>query len=400
MPWSIANWPANGNFLNNMALKLAPFNDLNNNSRYEPEQGEYPIILGDQAAYFIFNDDRDLHGQTNGNKLGIEIHAMAYAFENANSDLDNTIFINYRIYNRSENNYSNLKLGLWTDFRLGCPFNDMIGCDTLLNTYFCYNGSSVDACGINGYGNFPPAQGVTFLNAKMSSFNDAAFNIIVANNADRYYQLLSGNKSDGSPLLRPTDNDCTINPQSTPTKFLYSDDPNDTSLSAYSEINCSPLQGNKKALGAIDILSLPAKSNVCIDVAFPFAQDSNGTNLTSVTLLKQRVVSIQDFYNNNPNIAGCSALFLATSITENSLGKSFLKVFPNPAKSELFVFFEDMYLKEEMEISIYDVTGKIVLSEQVLANNLKIDIESLQSGMYFINASAKGFFQSNRFIKY
>lgn len=399
MPWAIANWPANGNFLNGTAIKLAPFKDLNNNSRYEPELGEYPVILGDQAVFFIFNDDRGIHGQTGGNKLKIEVHAMAYAFNDTKPELNNTIFINYKLYNRSEINFPELRIGLWTDFDLGCPFNDMIGCDTLLNSYFSYNGQPFDLCAINGYGNYPPAQAVTFLNAEMSSFNDATFGILVLNNSERYYRLLSGYKSDGTPYLRPA-NSCNVDSLSVPTKYLFFDDPNNTNANAYSEINCGIPDGDRRALGSIKELSLPAKSSLCLDIAFPFAQDSNGTNLTSVTLLKERVVAIQNYYNNNQETLGCNAISLATSAVDVAPEYPLLNVFPNPAQEELFVTINKYHLKESMELFIYDVSGKVVFGKQLNENNLKVDISAWQSGLYFISTHVNGKVYSKRFVKF
>jgi hypothetical protein len=49
---------------------------------------------------------------------------MAYAFNNSiDSALNNTIFINYRIYNRSQNNYDSLYIGSFTDFDIGFNFS-------------------------------------------------------------------------------------------------------------------------------------------------------------------------------------------------------------------------------------------------------------------------------------
>lgn len=93
MPWVIENWPGNGNVLNGEANRLAPFQDLNSNGTYEPQLGEYPIILGDQAVFFLFNDVRDTHTESGGQPLGLEFHAMAYSFsDNTNADLYNTVF--------------------------------------------------------------------------------------------------------------------------------------------------------------------------------------------------------------------------------------------------------------------------------------------------------------------
>jgi hypothetical protein len=60
--------------------------------------GDYPLIRGDQALFFIFNDDRNVHSETQGNKLKAEIHGMAYVFDlPGDTAFNNTIFMNYKI---------------------------------------------------------------------------------------------------------------------------------------------------------------------------------------------------------------------------------------------------------------------------------------------------------------
>src|ERR1039457_1209407 len=53
---TILTWPGNGKQGSGQAEKLAPFYDRNNDGIYDPSDGDYPLIRGDQALYFIFND--------------------------------------------------------------------------------------------------------------------------------------------------------------------------------------------------------------------------------------------------------------------------------------------------------------------------------------------------------
>ena len=173
IPDAIKNWPAK-NAASGEAKNIAPFYDNNNDGNYNPTQGDYPIIRGDQAVYFIFNDDEYAHTESGAEKLGIEVHAMAYAY-NTPSDtvLNNTIFLNYQIINRSQHNYDSVYISSFTDPDIGYGFDDFIGCDTILNSYFGYNGTANDGLGSGfpgSYGLHPPAESVTFLNQKMASF--------------------------------------------------------------------------------------------------------------------------------------------------------------------------------------------------------------------------------------
>lgn len=51
MPEGIKNWPATGDSTVGMATDLAPFVDVNQNGCYDPENGDYPIIKGEEALY-------------------------------------------------------------------------------------------------------------------------------------------------------------------------------------------------------------------------------------------------------------------------------------------------------------------------------------------------------------
>ena len=102
----ILTWPGNGNTAMGQASQLAPFFDVNGDGIYSPMDGDYPLMRGDQALFFIFNDDRGPHLETLGNKLGLEFHGMAYAWDLPNdSAFKNTVFLNYQIFNRSQNTY-------------------------------------------------------------------------------------------------------------------------------------------------------------------------------------------------------------------------------------------------------------------------------------------------------
>lgn len=65
-------------------------------------------------------------------------------------------------------------------------------------------------------------------------------------------------------------------------------------------------------------------------------------------------------------------------------------IYPNPAKSELFIEFGDL-LNEKSIIDIYNINGNKVMSMpvEVLSKNVKIDIKSLSSGTYYLKIDTK-----------
>lgn len=212
-PEDILTWPAHGE--GDYAQNLAPFVDVDGDGRYNPEAGDYPDIKGDQCLFFIFNDSFMEHGESYGKKIGLEIHAMVYAY-NAPDDeaLNNTVFINYKFFNRSANDYHDVYLGLWTDWDIGYGWDDFVGCDVQRNSCFGYNGFPLDGYNEpNAYGNNPPVQVLTVLAGPYSDANErlGMTGFMYHNNYnglngepsidEDYYKYLRGLWRNGQPML-------------------------------------------------------------------------------------------------------------------------------------------------------------------------------------------------------
>jgi hypothetical protein len=157
-PDDILTWPAHGEA--GYAENMAPFVDVNGDGRYNPADGDYPDIKGDQCLFFIFNDAFKSHTESGGRTLGLEVQAMVYAFDAPDDEvLNNTVFFNYKLFNRSANDYHDTYLGLWNDWDIGYGWDDYGGCDVQRGACFGYNGVDVDGIGLPwNYGENPPVQ--------------------------------------------------------------------------------------------------------------------------------------------------------------------------------------------------------------------------------------------------
>ncbi len=212
-PEDILTWPAHG--VGDFAHDLAPFVDVDGDGDYNPEAGDYPDIKGDQCLFFIFNDGFKEHGESQGKQIGLEVHAMAYAYNTPNDEaLNNTVFFNYQFFNRSVNDYHDVYLGLWTDWDIGYMFDDYVGCDVQRNSCFGYNGFPVD--GNNGpeaYGDNPPVQVLTVLAGPYTNANErlGMTGFMYHNNssnvngdpskAEDYYNYMQNLWKNGQPML-------------------------------------------------------------------------------------------------------------------------------------------------------------------------------------------------------
>lgn len=374
VPASIANWPGNGNISNGEEAILAPYVDVNSNNTYDPANGDYPQIRGDQAIFFMVNDDKATHGETGGAKLGVEIHGLAYSFASTtDSALKQTVFVNYQIYNRSATYYDSVYIGSFTDVDLGNYADDYIGCDTLLNMSYTYNGSATDA----SYGSHPPAQGSVFLNYPMSKFVYYNNNGSMTGNpstAGDFYRYLKGRWIDNSPLTFGGTGYGGI----TPTNFMFSGDPTGQ---GWTEGGSGNTPGDRRGIMSVGPFDLTPAGKICIDVAYPFAADYTGNNLSSIAVLRQRVQAIQTFYDNQNYLCN----FLTTKVKENNIIENQFNVYPNP-----FTLQANIIFKEEVKnatLKIMDVLGKEVKTISFSGKQITIEKGEMKKGIYFVQVT-------------
>ncbi len=204
IPATIKNWPASG--INaNQSPYLAPFFDANHNGVYEWEEGDYPyydfnnalcprtlkaqwgrdytshvattleteanivtggllsdqVLKGDQTIWWVFNDMGNVHTESLGQPIGMEIRAQAFAFS-TNDEINNMTFYTYEIINRSTYELRETYFSQWVDADLGYAFDDYVGCDVKRGLGYCYNGDEVDGPGSGSYTGIPPAVGIDF----------------------------------------------------------------------------------------------------------------------------------------------------------------------------------------------------------------------------------------------
>lgn len=160
VPDAIQNWPAKSG--QDLIEHLAPFADYNNNGVYDPENGDYPVIKGEKAAYCIFNDNSGEHKISKGIPLGVEVHLMLYS----KKEWENTIFLEYFIINRSENDYTDVKLALMLGGQLGNSSDNAMGSISSNQTVYLYNGDENDE---NGFGSTLPYVYCRLLDHELSS---------------------------------------------------------------------------------------------------------------------------------------------------------------------------------------------------------------------------------------
>lgn len=385
---AIATWPGNGDTSNGEPAQVAPFDDENGNGLYEPSLGESPRIRGESAVYYVMSDMESLLNPT-----GVDVHVLVSGYNMSASDLlNNTILLNYKIVNRSLHTYDTLRIGTHVDPDIGCATDDYNGCDTSLSLGFGYNGDPVDesgCAGVLGYGDHPSAIGLVSLSTELTAFRILGNSSVPPNpyweDANGSWYTLSGLLPNGTAIL---------DPDSLPTKFMLPGDPE--TATGWTESSSGNDPNDRRFITSYGpFFNFAPGDTICLDLAFVFAQDSAGDNLSSVTLLKQRVQQLRDWYDTQAldcdeyPVLGVPGIARPVAAT--------ITVAPNPASEQMTITLSGQPARYDLEV--LDLAGTVVHRQARMARSTVLDLRGFAPGVYVVRASGAAGQAVGRFVK-
>ena len=366
-PNSILDWPAHGDVSLGQDFYLAPFVDRNNNGVYDPNNGDYPLIRGDEASYMILNDKADLHSESGGEPIGIECHFMFYQF-NTTDDLNNTTFVNIKLINRGTQTLYDFSVGSFLDADLGDSNDDFMGCDSILNLLYAYNGTNTDT----QYGTNPPAVGVISLNQNLGAaglFASSIAPMAVPSTPSEYHLVMTGYFNDGTPrTLGGNGYGGTV-----ANKFQYHGNPNNSG--EWSEINEGNFASDRRMFCAIEPFTLMPYQEICLD--FAYVVGDGGNNLENVNNLMGAATAVQTFFDDQ-NFA-CENYEDVMSV--NEYPKVNFSVYPQPSYQSFMVDAEGQF-----DLEIFSLIGELVYSQNNVSPNSSI-FPNISAGSYLIKVS-------------
>ena len=428
IPSAIATWPAHGYVYGmDYATYLAPFVDVDTDNTYNPSSGDYPLIKGDMATYIIYNDYSTVpHKLSGGQTIGLEIHQMAYAFScTLDSALNNTIFVEYKIINKTANTYPNFYFGMWSDIDIGNAGNEFVECDVTRSCYFQYNnGTDANSGSTLGYGNYHPTQGVVILsgpwidgdgidNSKtwdgVNAWcpNGIGFEDVIIDNerwgmtsfmhnntnglawqampttASQYHGVMKSYWPDNTYLRYGGWGHTVYYDYDIPSKFAYpgSSDPTGFGTSGMSypfwnAISVGQSQTDEKSIGGMGPITFqPGHVNI-IEVAYVFAQNTTTTGVQpGKDLFFQYVDQIKNLYTSG-NL-NCNT---TTSINQEIKKEDDVMIYPNPVLDKLYI--SGISDEKIQSIEIFTVTGKLV--QKFNSQERILELKQLEAGIYFI----------------
>jgi len=446
---ALLNYPGNGDTSLVQTKIIAPFYDWNHDGVYNPYAGDYPLIKGDEAIVFIINDARKPHTESGGNKIDLDIVGMAYAFAcNDDSALWNTIFLNYKISNRSQNIYHDSYIGLFSDLDLGFANDDYMGCDVQRGSFYAYNGRNIDGYGqSNAYGAHPPAQSVTFLagpkiagdgidnplgqcnedyngygfgngiidDERLGLSKFIYFNSSGAGNPwytgdpaipKDYYCFLQGKWKDNIQMSYGGNAyigmgasygpDCNyMFPGNSDTCNWGTSGLAPNGPKYWTETTAGNQPDDRRGLGSSGPFTFYPGDTQELDVALVFGRNYTDTNASAaIPIIQQRIDSVKKYFANDKTPCGGSF----SSIINHQQINPQIKIYPNP--SDNFITIEISAFAGAAKYEMFDMVGRTVNSGSLKSSGKdRINISNLSKGLYFLNITDGKNKFSRKFIK-
>lgn len=413
IPFGIRQWPAHGDVSLGQAANLAGFFDQNSNGIYEPEQGDYPTIYGDQCLLNIYHQHPNVP-----DGASIETHQYYFTFDcNQEEAIENTVFVRTHNFARTQPLFD-AYVGNYFDFDIGGAPDDYCGSNVELGMIYGYNGDLLDqsANGVAGFQDTIPAVGLlTLQGAKLDpngsdnafgvganeSINGMGFADGIADN--EYYTqesaYLYGSQAPGQSTLTSSYNILQgLNPDGSPKQingvtirhdYFGTSDPLFYSSNGvdhgnnYSEDGGFNPSGDRRMFAGSGSMTFNTVDTLILLDAFVVGVDTvNLSPANSVARLFQHGQTLRDFFVQNTSACGNNfdpyiSDFILSTATENL---EQLVLYPNPASSS----FRINGIAGQAEVSVFDLNGRMVLNATKFSDGDEFSIEALDNAVYLI----------------
>ena len=322
---SIRDWPGNSS---DGITPLAPYKDVDNNGTYNPESGDYPVLQDkckgtvienaaedqpDQMLWWIYNDNGNIHSETQGDPIGLEMQTTAFAYA-TNDQINDMTFYTTQITNRSAQGLTNTYFGQWVDPDLGNFADDYVGCDVGLSLGFCYNGDDNDE-GVLGYGLNPPSVGVDFfegpkidtiINGVETEFELGMSKFVYYNNntnpingnpdvAPDFYNYLQGKWMNGADIEYGGDG--ITGTDGTKANYMFPFDTDPDHATNWNERDAGNQPADRRFLQSSGPFELEPGAIQRLTVGVVWAKASFGGAEGSLNLLKEASKKAQELFN-------------------------------------------------------------------------------------------------------
>lgn len=398
--------------------------DKNFNGIWDSDE-DMPMILGDETVWCVYNDGiPDSLRRLRVPPKDIEIAQTI--FTSSKPGLENVMFLRYKILNKSFVDYDSVYFGFWADPDLGEATDDLVGCDTLLNSGLVYNDGADNF--EYGYGDNPPAFFTTLLQGPITDTGlntDTAYNKLGELLGTRMFPSLKNSNISahtmsigGDPSLSdPSESIDVRNNLMGKTRFGNYPDPCTFSYGqVLGGVNCNEVNNRLwvsgdpvTQIGWIE--TVPAdqrnllstgpfklKQNEPVDVIAAYVVGRGTDALNSITVAREIVQGVIEEYKNNfPSLTYKSGV-PTNPIVSYELYQNYPNPF-NPTTTIRYAIPKDGIVT----IKIFDILGQEVATiknEFQKANRyeVKFDSKGLASGVYIYKLQVHDYTESKKMI--
>ena len=419
--------------------------DLNGNGKWDLNE-DRPDLLGDMTIWCVYNDGiaAGLRSYYDVTPKGIEIQQTVFAQKDS-AALNNVIFVRYKLINKGtvSDVLDSVYFSCVNDADIGDDgSNDLVGCDTLLNTGYTYH---LIGYGDNKWGSYPPAETITLLQGPASYIPGVTFTDVNANGVfdegidtpiDTAYNF-------GGPLIGKTiypgaknlnissfvNYNTGYDPVNRFQLSYYLNGKNNTGAvldpctysygTVLGGVNCANLNPAFMFSGdpvnrtgwiqnypkdqrfLLNTGPFKLEKNKPVEVIAAYIVGQGSDNLNSITVAKQFAASTISYYNSNfPNSIITGIRDLPQVVNNFSLSQNY----PNPFNPSTVIKYS-VGKSSLVSIKVYNILGKevaVILNEQKNPGEYELTFNSakhnLASGVYFYKLSAGGFTSVKKMI--
>lgn len=346
-----------------------------------------------------------MHTESLGKPLGVEIRTMVYAYQRGTL-IDNIIYFDYQIVNKSPNTYSDFRLALFDDIDLGYYADDYICFDSALRMGITYNGTNDDGASAghpaNSYGTHILVVGTTMIvmpgdtgsyytqvGSYVSYNNDFS---IIGNptNDTQYNNYIRGRARNGVSLhsLMTATHGCRNHDSDH--YYYFTGNPSDTT--ECSECSLGNIPGDRRFIITTNDFTITPGSmqHVVMGLVTTNPDLNNGcpaAKFDSIRIIADTAWNV--YHNPRPWYVG----------VPNERSDKRLRIYPNPAHDKVYIENAASTITTET-IALYNTLGQQVNTPTTRSGTIiSVDVTALPDGAYYIRYMDETGPQTIRFMK-
>ncbi len=420
-PFGIREWPAHGDVTLGQALNLAEFIDVNNNGVYEPYNGDYPSIYGDECLLTL----QHKVDSVNGTKLEWYNYFHVYNCDSSEAE-SNTVFLR-SIYVNYGDSIHDVYMTNYTDFDLGYNLDDYIGTNVKEGLIYVYNADDDDENGNGRYGfgfDIPSMgmqflEGVKFANDSLDNsfgidsnqcvngfgFGDGILDneyttlessmlvVFTPINDLEYYNLSQGKWGNGTSMTYGGEG---LSSTGVIAKYFCPGTSDSLGYGTHgqiindnwSEISAAIPNNDRRAIGSTGKFNLGHNKSISFLQAFTIAFDTvNHTPEFSSKKLFEYAAILRDEYGNDSSACGGNFQKIRADLSVTEKTMLDFNVYPNPFNSSLIV---DGLKSNSGQINVIGLDGKVFLTKNISNSKEEIQLDYLNEGLYLIQIINSG----------